>query len=259
MTDYEKLKEIYDEIDHLIEMRVSSSTPRFRAWKVKAKRFLIKRYGEESYEVREFQKTRFSLGAAGYYASEEAFIQACRNGLATMKEIFDIYLNEIREGSKQQTESKKEIGVLKRDFNRVFIVHGHNGELKEGVARLLEQQGIQPIILHEQVNRGATIIEKIESNSDVQAAVCLFTADDYGHSATDQEKQPRARQNVVFEAGYFMGKLGRENIVIISDKGVELPSDLQGVVYTDTQLWKMELLKELKAIGYSIDFNKAMS
>lgn len=56
-----------------------------------------------------------------------------------------------------------------------------------------------------------------------------------------------------------MGKLGRENIVIISDKGVELPSDLQGVVYTDTQFWKMELLKELKAIGYSIDFNKAMS
>ena len=251
MTDYEKLKEIYDEIDRLIEMRVSSSTPRFRAWKVKAKRFLIKRYGEESYEVREFQKTSFSLGAAGYYASEEAFIQACRNGLATMKEIFDIYLNEIREGSKQQTESKKEIGVLKRDFSRVFIV--------QGVAGLLEQQGIQPIILHEQVNRGATIIEKIESNSDVQAAVCLFTADDYGHSATDQEKQPRARQNVVFEAGYFMGKLGRENIVIISDKGVELPSDLQGVVYTDTQFWKMELLKELKAIGYSIDFNKAMS
>ncbi len=253
MTDYEKLKEIYDEIDRLIEMRVSSSTPRFRAWKVKAKRFLIKRYGEESYEVREFQKTSFSLGA-GYYASEEAFIQACRNGLATMKEIFDIYLNEIREGSKQQTESKKEIGVLKRDFSRVFIVHGHNGELKEGVARLLEQQGIQPIILHEQANQGATIIEKIEAHSDVQAVVCLFTADDLGRNKSETE-QPRARQNVVFETGYFMGKLGRDRVMMLSDKGIELPSDLQGVVYTDTEQWKMNLLKELKKIGYSVDAN----
>lgn len=248
MTDYEKLKEIYDEINGLIAMRVSSSTPDFRAWKVKAKRFLIKTYGEDSFEVSEFRKIRFSLGAVGFYASEEAFIECCREGLETIKKIFDIYLNEMKEGL---TEAK--VGA-KQDFSRVFIVHGHNGELKESVARLLDKQGIEPIILHEQANQGATIIEKIEAHSDVQAVVCLFTTDDLGRNKSETE-QPRARQNVVFEAGYFMGKLGRDRVIMLSDKGIELPSDLQGVVYTDTEQWKMNLLKELKKIGYSVDAN----
>ena len=257
MTDYEKLKEIYDEIDRLIEMRVDASASKFRIWREKTQRFLMKKYGTDSYEARTFQERNFSLSIFSLDTPETEFVESCRAELETVKGTFLEYLDEMKDevGGTAACPITHEI----RSFSRVFIVHGHNGELKEGVARLLEQQGIQPIILHEQVNRGATIIEKIESNSDVQAAVCLFTADDYGHSATDQEKQPRARQNVVFEAGYFMGKLGRENIVIISDKGVELPSDLQGVVYTDTQFWKMKLLKELKAIGYSIDFNKAMS
>ena len=257
MTDYEKLKEICDEIDRLIEMRADSSASEFRIWREKTQRFLMKKYGIDSYEASTFQKRIFSPRIFTSVTPESTFIKSCREELETVKGTFLEYLAEMKDegGGTAVCPITHEIS----SFSRVFIVHGHNGELKEGVARLLEQQGIHPIILHEQVNRGATIIEKIESNSDVQAAVCLFTADDYGYSTTDQERQPRARQNVVFEAGYFMGKLGRENIVIISDKGVELPSDLQGVVYTDTQLWKMELLKELKAIGYRIDFNKAMS
>ena len=257
MTDYEKLKEICDEIDRLIEMRVEDSTPEFRIWREKTQRFLMKKYGKDSYEARTFQERNFSLSIFLLDAPETEFIESCRAELETVKGIFLEYLAEMEDegGGTAACPITHEV----RSFSRVFIVHGHNGELKEGVARLLEQQGIQPIILHEQVNRGATIIEKIESNSDVQAAVCLFTADDYGYSTTDQERQPRARQNVVFETGYFMGKLGRKNVVIISDKGVELPSDLQGVVYTDMQFWKTELLKELKEIGYSVDFNKAMS
>ena len=69
---------------------------------------------------------------------------------------------------------------------------------------------------------------------------------------------PRARQNVVFEAGYFMGKLGRDRVVIIAEKGIELPSDLQGVVYTDRNNWKYDICKELIAMGYNIDLNKLM-
>ena len=143
-----------------------------------------------------------------------------------------------------------------RQKNRVFVVHGHDEALKEKVARLLEKQGLEAIILSEQANKGKTIIEKFEENSDVGAAICLFTGDDIGKEKSEAVEKQRARQNVVYEAGYFMGKLGRERVIMLVDEGVELPSDLQGVVYTDSESWKTEVLQELQSIGYEIDFNK---
>ena len=151
----------------------------------------------------------------------------------------------------EETESPS-----KPDLTKVFIVHGHNGEIKEAVARIIEKQGLEAVILSEQANRGKTIIEKFEANSNVGAAICLFTADDKGRRASDTSDKDRARQNVVFETGYFIGKLGRENIIIIAGSSVEIPSDLYGVVYTSQSDWKTEVLKELKAIGYNIDLNK---
>lgn len=145
---------------------------------------------------------------------------------------------------------------FKFDTKRIFIVHGHNSEIKEALARLIENQGLQAIILHEQVNQGKTIIEKFERNSDVGCAICLFTADDIGKANNSNKQQPRARQNVVFEAGYFLGKLGRERVILLADKEVEIPSDLQGVLYIGTGDWRFNVLKELKNLGYSIDYNK---
>ena len=84
----------------------------------------------------------------------------------------------------------------------------------------------------------------------------MFTADDYGRAKKDTTDNTRARQNVVLETGYFMGKLGRDHVVLLADKGIEMPSDLSGVVYTDTAKWEIDLLKELKAMGYVVDFNK---
>ena len=98
-------------------------------------------------------------------------------------------------------------------------------------------------------------MEKIERNSEVDCAICLFSADDFGREKSFMEEVPRARQNVIFETGFFIGKLGRNHIIILSDKRVELPSDLNGVVYTDTRDWKADVLKELRSIGYNIDFN----
>lgn len=251
MGDYTKFKEIYDEIDYLLENKVSSSTPEFIAWKEKTERFLIKKYGQESYEFNNFKKLSFSLTLFTQYTPDEAFIAACARDLNTIKLIFENYLRDmIEENVNVNTNDKK------ASFDKVFIVHGHNDELKESIARLIDRQEITPIILHEQVNRGATIIEKIESNSDVQAAICLFTADDLGKEKNDREEKLRARQNVIFEAGYFIGKLGREHTIIISDENIEIPTDLQGIVYTNSTDWKLSILKELRAIGYSIDYNK---
>ncbi len=135
-------------------------------------------------------------------------------------------------------------------------MHGHDGELKEAVARLIEQQSIETIILSNKTNEGKTIIEKIEHYSDVSAAICLFTADDKGKAKSEKSLSDRARQNVVFEAGYFMGKLGRNRMVIVAESNVELPSDMSGMVYTNKSDWKVEVLKELKSMGFAIDFNK---
>ena len=127
------------------------------------------------------------------------------------------------------------------------------------MARIIEKQGLEAIILSEQANRGKTIIEKFEEHSDVGAAICLFTGDDYGKAKDATSENLRARQNVVFEAGFFMGKLGRENVILIADSNIEVPSDLQGVVYTSKTMWQTDVLRELKAIGYKVDLTSCLS
>jgi len=146
--------------------------------------------------------------------------------------------------------------------NKVFVVHGRNEAAKQTVARFLEKLGLEPIILHEQANRGRTIIEKFEDYSLVGYAVVLLTADDVGKLASQEPKlSPRARQNVVFEWGFFMGKLGRERVCALYEEGIEQPSDLDGVVYVSLDkigAWKLLLGKELQAAGFDIDLNKAI-
>ncbi|NOR46395.1 MAG: DUF2321 domain-containing protein [Candidatus Delongbacteria bacterium] len=141
----------------------------------------------------------------------------------------------------------------------IFIVHGHNNEMKESVARLIDKQGLNPIILHEQPNKGKTIIEKFEHNSNVGFAIILLTDDDKGKPKSETRFKLRARQNVVLELGYFIGKLGRDKICPLYTKGVELPNDINGLVYIEIDpkgAWKLDLLKELKAVGYKVDANK---
>lgn len=167
-----------------------------------------------------------------------------------------IYYQQTLKKIKEKNLMKEQLCNAKLSTEKVFIVHGHNDEKKESVARLIEKQGIKAIILHEQVNQGGTIIEKFERNSDVGCAIFLFTADDMGRAITATDEKKRARQNVVFEAGYFIGKLGRERVILIADSEVEMPSDLQGVVYTNSNDWRFSVLKELKAIGYKIDYEK---
>jgi predicted nucleotide-binding protein len=132
---------------------------------------------------------------------------------------------------------------------KVFVVHGHDGEAKEMVARFLEKLGLQPIILHEQPNEGRTVIEKFEiSSSDVAFAVVLLTPDDLGSpNIGDADRHPRARQNVILELGYFMGRLGRSRVCALYKPGVELPSDFQGVVYVEFDPaggWRAKLAQE---------------
>jgi predicted nucleotide-binding protein len=145
---------------------------------------------------------------------------------------------------------------------RVFVVHGHDEAIREGVARFLERLELEPVILHEQANEGMTVIEKLERHSDVRFAVVLLTPDDEGRSvAVDGLLLPRARQNVVLELGYFTAKLGRKAVCALHRGSLELPSDYLGVVYVPIDEgggWHLRLAKELKAAGFPVDMNKAL-
>ncbi len=152
--------------------------------------------------------------------------------------------------------------IQKENFNmkeKILIVHGHDEELKLNVARMLEKADLDPIILHERANAGQTIIEKFESNSDVAYAVVLYTGCDLGKSTSDKKLKPRARQNVVFEHGYLLSKLGRDKVCALVKGDVELPSDINGVLYVkidENGAWKIDIAKELIRAGIEIDANK---
>ena len=143
---------------------------------------------------------------------------------------------------------------------KIFIVHGHDNEAKQEMARTLMKGGFQPIILHEQPDSGKTIIEKIERFSDVCYAVVLYTECDKGRDKNkpiDQERN-RARQNVVFEHGYLIGKLGRDRVCALVKGDVETPGDISGVIYTPMDPaggWKIQLANNMMDVGLSVDMN----
>ncbi len=153
--------------------------------------------------------------------------------------------------------------VGKTTYPRVFLVHGHEEIALEKTARFLERLGLETIVLNEQPNRGATLIEKFVLHSQVDFAVVLLTADDRGGPKLlefDQQKL-RARQNVIFELGYFIGALGRGRVCALYEDGVEFPSDFTGIAYIPWDragAWKLELAQELQAAGFALDLRRLL-
>lgn len=157
-----------------------------------------------------------------------------------------------RDRGKSKSKTAKSILGSETSPNRVFIVHGHDHALKSDLEVFLRQINIEPIVLHRQPDEGLTVIEKFERYSDVGFAFILLTPDDIAFSADELSKSEkernieyRARQNVIFEFGYFAGKLGRSNVCCIYKEGVILPSDLAGLLYK-------KVTHSIEEIGYSL-------
>lgn len=156
-------------------------------------------------------------------------------------------------------ESEERITI--HHTNKVFLVHGHDDEVKDAVAGFLRDLGLDVVILHEKPNEGQTIVEKFETHSDVGFAVVLLTPDDVGAPSKEPaNSKMRARQNVILELGYFIGKLGRKKVCPVYLEGVELPSDVHGVLYVpydERGTWRSKLLKEIIAAGIEFNAEKA--
>ena len=144
---------------------------------------------------------------------------------------------------------------------RVFVVHGHDEHARIAVQELLRRLQLDPVVLSEEPNRGLTIIEKFEQASDVAYAVVLLTPDDRGGPAAVECEalRPRARQNVIFELGYFVARLGRGHVCALHKGDLEIPSDYGGVAYVQMdggRGWRYDVAKEIKAAGLVVDLNR---
>lgn len=197
----------------------------------------------------------------GIYTPRERALELAQIGpsLAFLKSlIIDIESDDYLNSAPVKNEDKRSNKSLER---KAFIVHGHDNGTKERTARFLEKLGFTAIILHEQVNGGKTIIEKLEHFTDVGFGIVLYTPDDVGEEFANKDQlQPRARQNVVFEHGLLIGKLERNRVLpLVSDHSVELPSDINGMVYMSDKNWEFDLAKEIKALGFQIDLNALLN
>ena len=176
-------------------------------------------------------------------------------------------LKECKSQIQEDTSNKPEAttpNIIQAPMNtsQVFIVHGHDDAAKSEAARFVENLGFKAIILHEQASLGDTIIEKIEKNSNVGFAIVLYTPCDEGApKGKKNHLKPRARQNVVFEHGYLMAKIGRKNVCPLVKGDLETPTDISGIVYTPMDeggAWKYKVAKEMRDCGYEVDFNKIL-
>ncbi len=179
---------------------------------------------------------------------------------AFMNEFMEQHINmEIAKHNSRQISPTRS----NHDSKEIFIVHGHDDGPKQEVARFIEQLGLIPIILHERPNKGRTLITKLSEEADtIKFAIVLMTPDDHGKSVADAdiELKPRARQNVVFELGFFIAKLGSRHVAALRKGNIETPSDYDGVAYIslDKDDWKKKLGQELEEAGFDIDWNKVM-
>lgn len=198
--------------------------------------------------------------ANSYIKGKQKALSKVQGAISLLQErLDDLKFNTIE----QQIPASSAI-TEKKFSSDIFIVHGHDDAIRESVARFISKAGLNPIILHEQPNRGKTIIEKFEAYHEVGFAIILLTPDDLGKAKNEENLSPRARQNVILELGYFFGKLGRDRVLALKKGNIELPTDIAGIVWEPIELaanqdWQIKIVNELKSAGYDIDLNKVFS
>lgn len=234
----------------------SDLSGRLEQWKQRSAALLRAAFGPDHPLVAEFAKVRFTPALVSANTGQDVFERARRSGIRRAAGII--------EGACVELEVTPTLSESKRDMTMasdIFIVHGHDTGALSAVARAVQRvTGKEPVILHEQPDRGRTIIEKFEGHAaDAGFVVVLVTGDDLGRPKDSSTERPRARQNVILELGYFIGALGRTKVAIVYDDGVELPSDMAGILYIPrdgTGTWQHKLAKEMRAAGIDVDANR---
>ncbi|HBV87515.1 MAG TPA: hypothetical protein DEF42_12860 [Desulfosporosinus sp.] len=222
------------------------------SWKVRVENIISSVFGKNS-SIHEMYKKHEAVHVIGN--GQDKFLQAHESIIGSLKASIEIL-------AFQQEETGEEPYL--EPNSKVFIVHGHDELLKTQLEIFVKEIGLEPIVLHRQADEGLTVIEKFEKHSDVGYAFILLTPDDVSYSKSEENKaddqrniEYRARPNVIFEFGYFIGNLGRNRVCCIYKEGVSLPTDVSGIIYkkivSKVEEEAFSIIKDLKASGYKIN------
>ncbi|MFX0201917.1 MAG: TIR domain-containing protein, partial [Candidatus Hodarchaeota archaeon] len=192
-------------------------------------------------------KDQFDMAKDGYIGALKTLKKLVEEG-----DIFGELLLQNTPRSMPESDESQGDSTVALSGKKVFIVHGHDHQLKIELEAFLSHIGLEPIVLHREVDAGKTVIEKFETNSDVAYAFILLTPDEIAYT-TDQQhledserkKEYRAKPNVIFEFGYFVAKLGRNRVCALYKGDVVIPSDLSGFVYKKVD-------ENVEDIGFSL-------
>lgn len=267
----ERLKRALDAIPELKQLSYEST--KFENWQRNTRLTLANTFEDNSIYIQEFNeinyipKKRQGESDHVFYPSlmdpsvhKRAYVRGLESAESLLKSILEAIEMDWTDNNQAQIPSSAQ-GNDRPSSNKVFVIHGRDEGTRELVARFLEKLGLKPVILQEQPSEGRTIIEKFEYHADARFAVALLTPDDAGTLQDGKnDLKPRARQNVIFELGFFIGKLGREGVCALTKGDVEIPSDYAGVVYIpldESAGWKQKLFQELDAAGFQLDAKRA--
>jgi len=232
-----------------------------KKWEIEPLKAAINSHGLEIVDIKDIQhghQLTLSNGTkANWYSSGKVVVQGKdteeKNLLSTVVNGGNPLPTPNEQPSSSSTTQSGTISDPK-----VFVVYGHDTEARDQLELMLLRMNIKPVILGNMAPDGKTIIEALISNTDVPYAVVLLTPDDEGHKVgEDSKKAFRARQNVVLELGMFLSKLGREKVAILHKGNLELPSDINGLIYVpfekSVQEAKNKLAASLQKAGFYID------
>jgi len=227
-------------------------------WNEAGTTYLTRAFDDDSYARRfggGFERNR-AIMFLGWEAGIENLQGDVREKVTQLQAVLRV-LPELEEASGRPGEKSRPNELN----NRVFLVHGHDHAMRNEVHLHLNHLGLEVVVLSDRPNVGRSLIEKFIAEAEVSYAVVLLSPDDLvGESSDDEPPELRARQNVIFELGYFVGRLGRGAVCLVRKGDVEIPSDLTGVVYTNwASDWRMELTRELRAAGIPVDLTKLFS
>ena len=257
----ERLRRVLDAIPEL--KNLGRGTPEFEKWHRDTKVAITNAFGNESDNIKDFNKIKYSVPFFVSGMTESNFQNAYVRGLQSAASVLESMIEEIKEYWEDEngTPIPSETHDTERiNTNEIFIVHGRDEGAKETVARFLDKLDLVPVTLAEKPGKGLTIIEKFEQHTHVGFAIVLLTPDDAGSLQDDEnDLSPRARQNVIFELGFFIGRLGREHVCALTKGEVEIPSNYAGIEYIPLDAsggWKQKLFRELRSVGFKVDANQ---
>lgn len=149
--------------------------------------------------------------------------------------------------------------------HRIFVVSGSDVEMKKAINEALTKLRLVPLILCEEPSQGRKIVERFDDYADVSFAIVLLSPDDFVYSKNEPpgKRKLKSRQDVVFDLGFLLGKLGKDNVLVFfrEYEGFEIP-DFEGIklaAFDNRGSWKLSLIRELSKSGFQLDSDRILN